>query len=101
MPIDPFGGSLRVPSTGPFQNCLTVEPSDTDNLPIIPSAIMAAPDENGAFKSRLVTLVMQNGETAQILLPDPIAWGPDAIQHFRPKRIMSSGTTAERVVLLW
>lgn len=107
---DPFQG--RAASEGaPYDNALTVTPSDTADLPVIPSAIYLPPvlgandflypdgqDPNRVYQ---ITMQMQNGETMTIQSAGLGSDGKPVLLPFRPRRIMATGTNAIRITLFW
>lgn len=98
--IDPFLG--RVPGEAqPYENVLTVTPSDTIELPVIPSAIClpVSPSDAGNHALRVELL---NGEITTVIAGAQQAFGfAGAALPLRVRRIFATGTTAPRVCLFW
>lgn len=89
MPItdhfDSYAPALTDPITGGF----AITPHDTDDLAILPRAIMVT----GAGA---VTVILKDGMT--VTLP---GLAPGAIYPFRTARILATGTTATGIVGLY
>ena len=135
MPTDPFSGRSPNPAA-PYDNALTITPSDTDDLPVIPSAILIPhvlpvyvdaegndtttpsddpaaqwnrypydPDTVGAkaSASNFLALEMGNGGRIEVAVPCLFEMSKDEplVIQIRPRRILRTGTTLQRVTLLW
>lgn len=107
---DPFQG--RAASEGaPYDNSLSITPSDTTDLPIVPSAIYLPPvlGENGFLypdgqdpnRVYQIAMLMQNGEALTIQSAGLGSDGKPVLLPFRPRRIMATGTNAIRITLVW
>jgi hypothetical protein len=103
--IDQFQGRAATKGA-PYDNALTVTPSDTEDLPVIPSALFLPLVTDGSdllqnnAETHQLRLLMQNGEVADI-----ITAGRDGVRtillELRPRRILATGTSAIAVTLLW
>lgn len=108
MSINPFQG--RAAGEGaPYDNALTITPSDTLDLPVIPSALhiplVMKPGNDGVLQDpssiQRLCLVMQNGEEITLASAGWTGGFEPVFLPVRPKRIKATGTTAIAVTLLW
>lgn len=86
--VDPFGKvatGLGHPATG----MITITPSDTEDLPVIPRVLMVRQEGD-------VNVIMRDGSSG--ILP---ALQPGVPYPFRVRRVMSNGTDAEGIVGLF
>lgn len=103
---DPFQG--RAPSEGaPYDNAMTIAPSDTTDLPVIPAAIyiphVLAEDGSIAQNSHSlhnIRIQLQNGEAITILSAGTVNNQP-VLLPFRPVRILATGTSVSTITLVW
>lgn len=108
MSINPFEGRATTEGA-PYDNCLTVAPSDTADLPVIPSAIylpwVMNPTTGAIIQSPItpyhLSMIMQNGEELHIFSAGVAGDYRPILLPLRPMRIKATGTEAKAITLLW
>lgn len=98
MPIyDPFN-TESLTRDAPPRNAIEITPSDTDDLPVLPSSLWAEKDDGGP-----VSLRIQMGDKVITLTLPGAASGPSVVPglNISPTRIFATGTNASRVILFW
>lgn len=100
MPIiDPYQNqSASRPNS--YRNALEITPSDTEDLPVLPTFVWVEKSDGGP-----ISLRMQMGDEA-ITINIPALGNDDHAPNFFgwtlcPTRIFATGTTADRVILFW
>lgn len=118
MTVDPLGG--RIPSASaqpPYSNALTVTPTESDDLPVIPSAFyiphvqIDTPSPDGDFqiisitqdttKVQSLAVEMQNGAQITLHTAGMSKDGSTIIVPMRIRKILWDQSSAIAVTLLW
>lgn len=92
MPIiDPFN-TETVTRDAPPRNAMEITPSDTDDLPVLPTYVWA----ERADGERLALRVQMGAEAVTVNFD-----GQGNGLSISPTRIFATGTTASRIILFW
>jgi len=92
MPIfDPFN-TETLTRDAPPRNAMQITPSDTEDLPVLPTYVWA---ERGDGE-RLALRVQMGAEAVTLNFP-----GDGNGLSISPTRIYATGTTASRIILFW